>query len=141
VNGAFASSGARFLLEMIVGDRHEIGGPGWRMIRTMALVTVLLSAADHWTTYLCLRTPLVGWEVTEANPIADWLFGAVGLVPGLLVDSALTLGAVGFLVITRRVSNPAKLCFFGLISAWTGFAVVNNLQAISTIGLSLVGTA
>lgn len=107
----------------------------------MALLTVLLSAADHWTTYLCLRTPLPGWEVTEANPIADWLFESFGLVPGLLFDSALTLGAVAFLLTTRRVSSFGKFCFFGLIMAWTGFAVINNLQAISTIGLSPLGTA
>lgn len=110
-------------------------------MRAMALLTVLLSAADHWTTYLCLRAPLLGWEVTEANPIADWLFGAVGLVPGLLLDSALTLGAIGFLLTTQRVSSVAKFCFFGVIVAWTGFAVINNLQAISAIGLSLLGTA
>jgi hypothetical protein len=121
-------------------DRREIRGPGGLM-RAMALLTLLLSVADHWTTYLCLRTPLAGWEVTEANPIADWLFGSVGLVPGLLVDSALTLGAIGFLLITRRVSSSVKFCFFGLIVTWTGFAVINNLQAISTIGLSLLGTA
>ena len=122
-------------------DRREIRGPGWRMMQAMALLTVLLSAADHWTTYLCLSTPLADWEVTEANPIADWLFGSVGLVPGLLVDSALTLGAVAFLLTTQRVTRFVKFCFFGLIVAWTGFAVINNLQAISTIGLSLLGTA
>jgi hypothetical protein len=107
----------------------------------MALLTVLLSAADHWTTYLCLRTPVAGWEVTEANPIAHWLFGSVGLVPGLIIDSVLTLGAVGFLLTTRRLSGFGKFCFFGLISAWTGYAVINNLQAISTLGLPLRGSA
>jgi hypothetical protein len=110
-------------------------------MRAMALLTVLLSAADHWTTYLCLRAPLLGWEVTEANPIANWLFGSFGLVPGLVLDSFLTLGAVGFLLTTQRVSSAAKFCFFGAIVAWTGFAVINNLQAISDIGLSLLGTA
>jgi hypothetical protein len=110
-------------------------------MRALALLTILLSAADHWTTYLCLRAPLAGWEITEANPIADWLFGSVGLVPGLLVDSALTLGAVAFLLTTTRLSDTAKSCFFGLIAAWTGVAVINNLQAISTIGLSLLGNA
>jgi len=110
-------------------------------MQAMALLTLLLSAADHWTTYLCLRTPLAGWEVTEANPFADWLFGSVGLVPGLLVDSALTLGAVGFLLTTRHVSSSAKFCFFGVIAAWTGVAVINNLQAIASIGLPLFGTA
>ena len=36
-------------------------------MRVLALLTVLVSAADHWTTYLCLRAPVAGWNVTEAN--------------------------------------------------------------------------
>jgi hypothetical protein len=110
-------------------------------MRALALLIVLLSAADHWTTYLCLRAPLSGWEVTEANPISDWLFETMGLVPGLLVDSVLTLATMAFLLTTRRIPSAAKSCFFGLIAAWTGVAVVNNLHAISTIGLSLLGTS
>jgi len=110
------------------------------MLQLLAFLTVLLSAADHWTTYLCLRAPLEGWEVSEANPIADWLFVSLGLVPGLLIDSFVTLGAVAFLLGTERLSKLPKLCFFGFISAWTGYAVLNNLQAISSMGLSLLGT-
>jgi len=107
----------------------------------LALLTLLLSAADHWTTYLCLRTPLEGWEITEANPLAEWLFGAAGLVPGLWIDSAVTVVAVGFLLSTRLLSESAKVCFFSLIAVWTGIAVLNNLKAISVIGLSLTGSA
>jgi hypothetical protein len=109
------------------------------MLQILATLTVLLSAADHWTTYLCLRAPLKGWEVTEANPIAEWLFASLGLVPGLLVDSCITLAAVTFLVSTRRLSKLPKLCFFGFVSVWTGYAVVNNVQAISSMGLSVLG--
>ncbi len=110
-------------------------------MRILALLTLILSAADHWTTYLCLRTPLDGWEVTEANPLAEWLFSSLGLVPGLLVDSAVTLAAVTFLLGTRHLSDTVKIGFFGIIAAWTGIAVINNLNAISTIGLSVLGTA
>ena len=110
-------------------------------MHVLALLTLMLSAADHWTTYLCLRAPLDGWEVTEANPLADWLFQSLGLVPGLLIDSAVTLAAVAFLLSTRHISESAKVAFFGLIAAWTGIAVINNLNAISTIGLSLTGFA
>jgi hypothetical protein len=110
-------------------------------MRILALLTLILSAADHWTTYLCLRAPLDGWEVTEANPLAEWLFDALGLVPGLLVDSTVTLLAVGFLLSTRHLSDSVKIGFFGVVVAWTGIAVVNNLKAISTIGLSILGTA
>ena len=111
------------------------------MLHAMALVTLLLSAADHWTTYVCLREPLAGWVVTEANPIADWLFTSLGLVPGLLFDSAATLGAIAFLITTRRLSSPLKVGILSVISFWTGYAVVNNTKAALLMGLSLFGPA
>ena len=108
-------------------------------MRILALLALLVSALDHWTTYLCLRAPVDGWEVTEANPIADWLFASVGLVPGLLIDSALTLGAVAYLLSTRQIPAVAKGLFFAVLIAWTGFAVANNMQAIEALGLSPLG--
>jgi hypothetical protein len=108
-------------------------------VNILAMLTLVLSAADHWTTYLCLRDPVTGWEVTEANPIAEWLFGTVGLVPGLLLDSAVTLVAVVFLVSTRLIPRRVKAGFFGFVVLSTGFAVVNNLKAISLLGLSPIG--
>ena len=63
-------------------------------VHALAIATLALSAIDHWTTYVCLRRPISGWRVTEANPISDWMFQTVGLVPGLLVDSLLTVAAV-----------------------------------------------
>jgi len=109
-------------------------------VRILALLTLLLSAADHWTTYLCLRQPIDGWHVSEANPLADWLFGSVGLVPGLLIDSIVTLSAVAFLLVTRQVPHLAKGVFFAVVIAWTGFAVINNWQAIYALGLSPLGS-
>jgi hypothetical protein len=108
-------------------------------LNQLAILTLLLSAADHWTTYLCLRQPVEGWMVTELNPIADWLFTTIGLVPGLLVDSAFTLAAVGFLLTTHRLARPVKGLFFAVIAAWTAFAVVNNLNALEALGLSPLG--
>jgi hypothetical protein len=110
-------------------------------MRILALLTLLLSAADHWTTYVCLRAPHDGWEVTEANPIAEWLFGSVGLASGLAIDSVVTLAAVGFLITTTRINHTVKSCFFALIAAWTAIAIINNLNAISAIGASVLGTA
>lgn len=109
-------------------------------MRILAILTLLVSAMDHWTTYLCLRAPVDGWRVTEANPIADALFDSYGLVQGLVIDSAITLLAVGFLLTTRRLSLLAKGLFFAAVIAWTGFAVVNNLHAIEVMGLSPLGT-
>ena len=47
----------------------------------------------------------------EANPMAEWLFGSVGLVPGILFDSAITLVAVAFLLTTPWVPQLAKRSF------------------------------
>ena len=105
----------------------------------LAIATLALSAADHWTTYVCLRQPVSGWQVTEANPISEWLFQSVGLVPGLLIDSVVTVSAVVFLLTTRRLPDFAKKAFFGLVVASTGYAVINNYRAIDALGISPLG--
>lgn len=107
----------------------------------LATLTLLLAAADHWTTYLCLRQPVDGWIVSELNPFADWIFARFGLVPGLLLDSFVTLGAVAFLITTPRIPRLAKGAFFAAICLWTAYAVVNNLRALGALGLSPLGAA
>jgi hypothetical protein len=109
------------------------------MLHLLAAVTLLLSAADHWTTYLCLRSPINGFQVTEANPLAAWLFQSVGLVEGLVIDSLLTIAALAFLLTTNRMPRVAKLVFLFAVIAWTGYAVANNLNAIYLLGLSPLG--
>lgn len=106
------------------------------MLRLFALTTILLTCADHWTTYLCLHAPVDGWVVVEANPIAEWLFGWAGLDAGLLIDSAVTLGAVAFLATTDVFSHLMKTSLLAVIAVSTGYAVVNNLGAISRMGLA-----
>jgi len=108
-------------------------------VYALAIATLALSAADHWTTYVCLRHPVAGWDVTEANPISDWLFQTVGLVPGLLVDSLVTVAAVVFLLTTRRVPALVKKGFFALVVISTGYAVINNYRAIEALGISPLG--
>lgn len=111
------------------------------MLHSLVALTLFLTAADHWTTYLCLRAPVTGWEVTEANPIAEWLFQSVGLVPGILIDSAVTLAAIAFLLGTALVPLAAKRVFFLAVIAWTSWAVVNNVRAILVLGISPLGGA
>jgi hypothetical protein len=108
-------------------------------LRALAVLTVLVSAADHWTTYLCLRSPVAGWNVTEANPLADWLFGSLGLLPGLVVDSLVTVMAVTFLVVTTAVPRRVSAVFLAFVCVWTAFAVANNLSALDALGLTLLG--
>ncbi len=109
------------------------------MLHWLAGLTVVLTAADHWTTYLCLRGPVAGWHVSEVNPIADWLFATFGLVPGLLIDSGVTLVAVAFLFSTALFPRSAKSVCFGVLVVSTAWAVLNNLRAIEALGLSPLG--
>lgn len=109
------------------------------MLFALLLLVALLSAADHWTTYLCLSADTPGWQVTEANPLADWLFVQAGLVEGLLIDSVITVCALVFLAYTGRLPHLVKLAFLSFAAFWTGLAVANNIEAARTMGLSLLG--
>jgi hypothetical protein len=109
------------------------------MLRILAMLTLILTGADHWTTYLCLRAPVEGWQVVEANPAVNWLFQQTGLVGGLAIDSAVTIGAVAFLLVTRRFGARTKSFFFAIIAASTSYAVVNNFQAVTALGISPLG--
>ena len=106
------------------------------MLRVFVVTTILLTCADHWTTYLCLSAPVDGWNVVEANPVAEWLFQKAGLSAGLLIDSAITFGAVAFLATTPVFGRPLKTSLLAVITIFTGYAVVNNLDAISRMGLA-----
>ncbi len=105
----------------------------------LALLTLALSAVDHWTTYLCLREPVAGWEITEYNPLAAWLFEHLGLVQGLLFDTAVTLAAIVFLIWSGLLPRVIKVVFFVLVAFGTTLAVVNNLEALRKLGLSPFG--
>ncbi len=106
------------------------------MLRFFAITTILLTFADHWTTYVCLQAPVEGWDVVEANPIAEWLFASVGLGAGLMIDSAITLGAIVFLTKTHVFRVRVKTALLGVIAISTGYAVLNNLGAITEMGLA-----
>lgn len=109
------------------------------MLAFLATAVVALSGLDHWTTYLCLRAPVEGFEVTEANPLAGWLFRELGLVPGLMLDGFVTLGAVAFLIGTPLLSRRVKVALLSGIVLFTTGAVANNLNALAALGLSPLG--
>ena len=109
------------------------------MVPILALFVLLVSAADHWTTYLCLRAPVDGWRVLEANPISAWLFEWVGLGGGLWIDSVATLAGMAYLIRTPRVPEEVKLLFLTVVVGSTAYAVDNNLDALFRLGLSPLG--
>jgi len=109
------------------------------MVQGFAALAFLFSLADHWTTYLCLRAHVAGWQVTEANPLAAWLFERFGLAEGLLIDTFITLAVLTFLVRTKGIARHWKLAALGVLIATTSWAVANNLQAVQQLGLSITG--
>jgi hypothetical protein len=106
------------------------------MLRFLAAATILLTCADHWTTYLCLHSPIEGWTVSEANPVAEWLFEQAGLGVGLMIDSLITLIAITLLSMTSVFDRTVKLGLLGIIGIATAYAVFNNLGAITRMGLA-----
>jgi hypothetical protein len=111
------------------------------MLPVFAALALACALLDHWTTWLCLRAPIPGWEIQEANPLAAWLFGRVGLVEGLWIDSLITFGAVLLVAGTARLSRPLKLGLLGLLISTSAFAAVNNLEVIQRVGLAAAGAA
>ncbi len=109
------------------------------MLHGLVAFVVLMTVLDHWTTYLCLREPVAGWEITEYNPLAAWLFEHLGLVQGLLFDTAVTLAAIVFLIWSGLLPRVIKVVFFVLVALGTTLAVVNNLEALRKLGLSPFG--
>ena len=60
-------------------------------------------------------------------------------MPGLLIDSSVTLVAVAFLVSTALFPRTAKSVCFAVLVVSTAWAVLNNLRAIQALGLSPLG--
>lgn len=109
------------------------------MLRVLAALALLFALIDHWTTWVCLRAPVPGWQVTEGNPLAAWLFGRVGLAEGLWLDSVVTLVAVVLVARTHRIGRPVKLALLGLLVCTSALAVANNFDVIRRIGLATPG--
>ena len=101
----------------------------------LAGLALFFNLLDNLTTYLCLRETIPGYQIVELNPIADWIFKAIGLGPGLIFEYAITLVAVAFLAKTSVLSLRVKLIVLGLLALLAASAGVNNLIVMSKIGL------
>lgn len=105
----------------------------------LAFLALILNGLDNWTTYICLREPVEGFVVAEANPIADFIFQQMGLVPGLLFEYALTIAVLYFIIVTTRVPGVVKSVLLTLLCLIAGYAAWNNHQIIQDIGLATFG--
>jgi hypothetical protein len=103
----------------------------------LGALVVLLNLADNATTFLCLRAPVPGFEVIEANPAAAWLFDAIGLGRGLVLEMVVTTFAIAFLVATTRIPPRVKLALLVVLAALPAWAAVNNLLVIQATDLPI----
>ena len=104
---------------------------------TLAAVSVVfvLSMLDNYTTWVMLSSPIPGWNVVEANPIARALFDSVGLEAGLIIDVLFTTAACVWAYNTRVISENIKLVACALLSIVSLAAVINNSWAIIATGI------
>ena len=103
----------------------------------LGALVILFNLLDNTTTFLCLSTPIPGFKLIEANPFARWLFEAIGLLEGLVVEMFITLAAVGYLVYTRRLTPRVRIGVLVLLVVLPAWAVVNNLGVMKAIGIEL----
>ena len=103
----------------------------------LGILVVLLNLADNATTFLCLRAPVAGFELSEANPAAAWLFNTVGLGMGLTLEMLVTTAAVAFLVVTDHVPPRLKLALLIVLAALPAWAALNNTLVIQATNVSL----
>jgi hypothetical protein len=103
----------------------------------LGALVVLFNLADNATTFLCLRAPVPGFEVIEANPAAAWLFETVGLRQGLLLEMAITTLAIVFLVTTERITPRAKRWLLVVLAALPAWAAINNWLVIEATNLPI----
>ena len=111
------------------------------MLGVLLGLALILGAADHWTTWLCLTGGFGDTTIVEGNPLAAWLFGQTGLIQGLVLDSLLTFAALLFLASTRRFSPRLKNALLATVALATSYAVTNNLFAIAALGIGPFGAA
>ena len=111
------------------------------MLGVLLGLALILGAADHWTTWLCLTGGFGDTTIVEGNPLAAWLFESLGVGTGLTIDSVVTATALLFLTQTRRLPRRAKLALLAAVVAISSHAVASNLRVLQTLGTSPVGSA
>ena len=101
----------------------------------MGWAVVLFNLLDNATTFVCLRDPVPGYAVVEANPIARWMFDSIGLVQGLLLETLVTSVAVAFLVLSPRIPKHIRTGLLALLIVLPAYAAANNYMIMQTIGI------
>ena len=100
----------------------------------LGALALVCNSLDNLTTFFCLRAPIEGFQVIEANPFARWLFEKIGLTEGLAFEAVLTTGAIAFLVLTPRIPKRPKILLLSALVLLPAWAAINNLHVMNSIG-------
>ena len=106
----------------------------------MGLLVIFFDLLDNFTTFVCLTAdPLktANAVLVEANPLARWLFEAVGLTQGLIFSTAVTFIAVAFLVFTHRIRRGPRFFLLAVLAILPACASLNNLYVMQQAGIAL----
>lgn len=104
------------------------------LLKSLGTLAIFANFFDSWTTHRCLYKPFEGYIVVEANPFAQFIFNAIGLGPGLLLDLAITIGLILLVTQTRIFSDWAKVLLLLLLGLPPAYAAWNNYQVMQMIG-------
>ena len=94
-----------------------------KLLLVISVLLYLLIIGDCISTYYCLTTPTLTYEVREGNPATAWLFQQVGLVTGLWL--LLVVKAVG-LVYLSAISKHCRVRYWTVLVGMVGAILVTG---------------
>ena len=103
----------------------------------LAALAFLFNAADNLTTYWCLSSPIDGFEIYEANPLAAWGFQLIGLEFGLWLETVLCGAAILFLLYSPLFGFRARMALLAVLAALPAGAAANNLLVMRELRILL----
>jgi len=86
--------------------------------KELCVVFTILQVLDVWTTHRILSA-----GGRELNPVMDWLFKRLGVLPGLIIVKTVVVALIWFYLISHPVF-VAALCIFYVA------VVIHNFKSI-----------
>ena len=105
-------------------------------LKILFVLLILAFLGDNISTYFALSLPAKeGLLISEANPIAAWIFEAMGLVKGLIFEFVLSIGLLYWLMGVKTIPYKWKVVIFAGILIPTVYAVINNIGVLTLVGV------
>lgn len=102
-------------------------------LKILFVLLILANLGDNISTYLALTLPAKeGMLISEANPIAAWIFEAMGLVKGLVFEFVVSVMLFYWLMGVKDIPYKWKVVIFVGILIPTVYAVINNVWILTS---------